>query len=246
MRHTHAALAVLLGILPVVYYTHVYMLQSDVVNRIGDDSQAFVIHDGMPKSSDREWTAVEKHVALFFRPHGRMDRAYLEAVHHRMGIYGMRITAKALVIGALAVNASELVRVENPARSRIWNADGTVSEERWSELVRQMNRVDVARRRYVLRSDFASLVGASNPWAFAACPVTWNRVTAASFDELVEFFGDTCICTSRGVELGLELETLRAFYDDSRPFFVRRMAGWRPPVCDAVLVGLACMTALSM
>jgi hypothetical protein len=173
-------------------------------------------------------TSVEKHVQLFFRTDMRMDADYIEALHREMGMSGFRMAAKALTIARLAPNASALAVTPNPARSGVWLRNGSISEERWAQLAARA--VENGQARYVLRAHYADMVRSSG--GYAAFPISWDAVTDGSLTELFRDFADACVAfEGSGRQPAWSVERLRAFYEDSRPFFRARTDGWRPPPC---------------
>jgi len=170
---------------------------------------------------------VRKHVEFFAEVNGELTDFSMRAGHATQHIekgVGLKIRAIKNMLSErnLPQTADAICTLENPARTGIWNIDGTFNEDIFNEItskaINGVGKYTGWKKRVVTKQiirDFLKdkykkavdkIGNACN--VFFVIPVNWKRVTKGSIDELFEHYSD---CNYNG-EKTLSVERLREFY----------------------------------
>lgn len=246
----------------VAFLTAAWFGGSSYLNRAVLFNSAMVrlghIQQQQPRNTtpSREYsTAMQRHIAYFSRLNqGSLSSVEIEAIHHRMGLTGFKMTIKAETIVGLSNTVDRLACVRNPVATGLWNlVTGGLDEERW-DLLRSMAKRGTGGQLLVFRETMDALTKQSfedaheprllmkesngkqlcteahpkrlNPHPMF--PLSWNVITDGSLSELFGPFAQEFVDGGASLVPAWKFEDLRAFYNDSEKFFARRESGWRP------------------
>jgi hypothetical protein len=114
-----------------------------------------------------------------------------------------------------------LSQMVNPARSGIWDEKGYFNEARFNDL-KMMSIFDQGESIITkdIYSSFMEDIHKGKDYGKSTCiyyvlPVSWNRVTQGSIDELFEFYSDHTFINTKGrFEKALTIGRLYEFYND--------------------------------
>ena len=170
---------------------------------------------------------VKKHVDFFAEDNGELTDFSMKVGHVSQRIekgVSLKIRAIKNMLSKrnLPQTSEALCTIENPARTGIWNIDGTFNEDVFNEIsskaINVVGKHTGRKKRVVTKQiilDFLKdkykkavdkIGNACN--IFFVIPVNWKRVTKGSIDELFEYYSD---CNYKG-EKTLTVERLREFY----------------------------------
>lgn len=177
---------------------------------------------------------VKKHVEYFANSDGTLTDKSMRDGHDKQEIskgVGLKMRAIKNMMEKCPHTISTLLNIENPARTGIWNIDGTFNEEvfkkveEYSTTISYMTRKTNSRKRSrreikiitkkgmmaYLESVYTQIGDTGNACrVFYVVPVSWKRVTQGSIDELFEYYSDIYY----GGKRALTISRLREFYTD--------------------------------
>jgi hypothetical protein len=175
---------------------------------------------------------VHEHARWFSEPGSSAEELTHESMrdgHRRLGITSGVAFKSGAIRGLLKrrgcpYTAEAISKVENPARSGIWDADGKFNEAQFMRLASGA-MIDSKGQKVVTRDMFSKFTG-KHPrsgelatWAyfggFIPVPLTWNMITTASLDELFKYYANSSISG----EPAITVSRLRLFYTNPTEFF---------------------------
>jgi hypothetical protein len=185
-------------------------------------------------SSSSSLSPLAQHVAQFADEDGNLTKKSIKCPHFLVRTandqgelycpFSPTLELKTQAIRALATTAPGLLKCTNPAASGIWNSKGEFDELVFEELF-AYHGTDVqvlgSKVRAITRQGFNDFLEANwklkrgSPHAAVACrvlgyvPVSWQRITSGSLDELFSVFSDAK--DEDGVPV-ITKRTLREFY----------------------------------
>ena len=177
---------------------------------------------------------VKKHIEYFANKDSSLTDESMRNGHDKQDIskgVGLKIRAIKNMMVRCPHTVGTLLDIENPARTGIWNTDGTFNEkvfkqvEEYSTKISYMTRKTNSRKRSrreikiitkkgmmaYLESVYTKNGDTGNACrVFYVVPVSWKRITQGSIDKLFEYYSDIYY----GGERALTIPRLREFYTD--------------------------------
>ena len=174
-------------------------------------------------SSNNNINKVERHVWTFANAQNALTYPNMKKGHDCQGIskgVGLKLRAinNMLDERSLPHTTEGICSLENPARTGIWNKDGTFNEAVFNEVTKKAHIVGdkrVMTKQIVVdylkeKHKKKSIGNACN--VFYVVPVNWTRVTSGSIDELFEYYSN---CWYNG-EKAMTVERMKHFYTNPR------------------------------
>ena len=181
---------------------------------------------------------VKNHVDFFAEGDGMLTNISMEAGHISQRIekgVSLKIRAIKNMLSErnLPQTAEALCTIENPARTGIWNTDGTFNEDIFNEITSKAKNVvgkhTGMKKRIITKQIILDFLKQKYEKAvnkignackvFFLIPVNWKRVTKGSIDELFEHYSD---CNYEG-EKALTVERLREFYTNPSELMMKKI-----------------------
>ena len=173
---------------------------------------------------------VKSHIEFFADDKGNLTTESMNNGHYDQGINGLTVKLKSRAIHNMMDNSNNfnfrgkrrlsndtnyhkcpfkrphnvatLLRITNPARTGIWNVDGTFNQTVFDQLVDRSDIQQIGKdgsgEKIIMKKHFMEhlkerrqgkeLGNACHIFKFV--PVSWTRVTQGSIDELFEYFSD--------------------------------------------------------
>jgi len=186
--------------------------------------------------NNNEDNVVKTHVDFFADAHGGLTDKSMKYGHNCCGITkGVNLKTRAIknmLSERNLVQTTEAVcQLRNPARTGIWNTDGTFNEDVFDNLTSKYETIQgsnfqtkVITKKIMMNflkekyENSSENIGNACK-VFYVIPVNWTRVTNGSINELFEYFAD---CFFNG-EKALTIQRLRDFYTDPTELMKKRM-----------------------
>jgi len=188
---------------------------------------------------------VLEHSQFFADQNGKLTPDLMIQRHNELGIPNTKLKASAIMSllkrNKCPFSAQGISVIENPASTGIWNTDGTFNEQEFQKLTIQ-SIPDVNNELAITRQMFNHMIGvkpgsgniASYAWLYSVLPIplTWNRISHASVDELFTYFSDTYVMQDNIQLPAITVKHLRYFYTEPKAFldsYIKRSSPDSPP-----------------
>ena len=149
-----------------------------------------------------ERNPVREHIRYFAEKNGQITPQSMKDAYNSQCIYkGVSLKVRAIcnIMGEKPHNVETLEKTQNPSSSGIWKSDGTFDKEQFDKLVSYgYISSENGSKRVITKQNFMDYLKErhGNKNTGTAChifnfiPVSWNRITNGSIDELFEYFGN--------------------------------------------------------
>ena len=186
---------------------------------------------------------VKNHAEFFGTPEGDLTNESMEH-GHKCQYINKNIGLKKRAIKNMLTERNKPHSVEgvcslvNPARTGIWNTDGSFNSYVFNEITSKA--LIVGDKKFVTKKIFMDYLikkvkdkNIGNACkVFYVVPVNWTQVTDGSIDELFEYFADWIYKD----EKVLTVERLRYFYTKPKELMQKRMKYFQGKIGDEIFV----------
>jgi len=177
---------------------------------------------------------VAEHVSYFTKRNGEsgeFDWESIKAAHDKLGITkGVPIKCRA-IMNMISDRKEKptvdvLCKYNNPARTGLWNAEGTFDQKQFDALVSKYAQKNALGQQVISLSDLKTFLEQEHKGEtlgnathiFRVIPVSWQAVTNGSVTELLTYFSDTWVeetTDSSKRTQAITVEHLKRWYTDN-------------------------------